>query len=179
MEAKDDSKWEGDHKTHADFANIEQRDEAKSPFNRCNSNANEDEDQPDWVDHIAAFKKEFGDNCEESAVLSRFFAEHAQEFADKSYDDLLESEHEARHAILHNKYLLLWEREMEAFCQFKGIELAELQEQMHDALTDRYTPLFEEHPHHGWVDSALAALSYTHFFNRMLETVRSRKFSHK
>lgn len=114
----------------------------------------------EWVDVISIMKARFGDNCDESATLARFVAKHAREFSGKG-------EHDLEDTALHEEYLRLWESEMEVFCRRQGIELADLQQQMYDALHDRYTALFEEHPHHGWVDSALAALSFEHFSARM------------
>ena len=52
---------------------------------------------------------------------------------------------------------------------------------LYDALNDNFTALFEEHPHHGWVDSALAAISYEHFFKRMVAAAEAgpRRSEHK
>lgn len=61
---------------------------------------------------------------------------------------------------------------MSAFLADEGFDLAEFQRQLHDAKNDNYCALFEEHEHHGWVDSALAAVSYEHFFDRMADAAR-------
>ena len=45
--------------------------------------------------------------------------------------------------------------------------MREFQAQCADALTDRYTALFEEHRHHAFVDDMMAALEYDRFFERM------------
>lgn len=119
-----------------------------------------------WVDQILRLKCEFGEDCDRSATLAHFVADHAMEFKGDG-NDVYSREHESRHALLYKEYLALWECEMEEFCKRRDIGLVELQSQMSDALNDRYTALFEEHPHHGWVDSALAALSYEHFYERM------------
>jgi hypothetical protein len=46
-----------------------------------------------------------------------------------------------------------------------------------DARNRRWCPLFEEHAHHGWVDSCFAAVSYEHFFQRMVDAAQAP--SHK
>lgn len=141
--------------------------EAKWDHKDATPSSKDEDDDDDWVDHIEALKRSFGEDCDESASLRRFVDDHAHEFAGMHGRDLLEMEHSARHAMLHKQYLETWERDMEDFCRRQHIDLSDLREQMLDALNDRYTALFEEHPHHGWVDSAIAALSYDHFFARM------------
>ena len=48
----------------------------------------------------------------------------------------------------------------------------ELPVDLRDAVEDRYCALFEEHEHHGWVDSCFAAVSYEHFYRRMVAAAR-------
>ena len=63
----------------------------------------------------------------------------------------------------------------------EDVDLVDFQQQLYDALNDNFTALFEEHPHHGWVDSALAAISYEHFFQRMVAAAEAgpRRSEHK
>ncbi|KAJ8600471.1 hypothetical protein CTAYLR_001482 [Chrysophaeum taylorii] len=132
----------------------------------------EESSSSSWVDVILKVRRQFGEGCDESAALARFVAENAGAFDGGDFE---QAEHSLEYTALHKEYLALWEREMETFCRREGIALPELEAQMYDALNDRYTALFEEHPHHGWVDSALAAVSYDHFYARMAAAACGRK----
>ena len=140
----------------------------------------QDRPAPPFVDVIERCKDKFG-KPDDLAVLAQFVDAHAREFARIRPDDLLKSEHDLEHTRLHQQYLNLWEKEMEAFLREENVDLVDFQQQLYDALNDNFTALFEEHPHHGWVDSALAAISYEHFFKRMVAAAEAgpRRSEHK
>ena len=133
---------------------------------------------PPFVDVIERCKARFG-KPDDLAVLAAFVDKHARDFANIRADDLLKSEHDLDHTRLHQEYLNLWEKEMETFLRDEDVDLVDFQQQLFDALNDNYTALFEEHPHHGWVDSALAAISYEHFFARMVAAADDDRSDHK
>ena len=118
----------------------------------------------EFVDLILKLQERFGETCSESTLLERFRETHAKRFDDETKGD----EHRLDWTALHEEYLRVWESEVEGYLREEGIDVRDLQDQMDDALSDRYTALFDEHHHHGWVDGMLAALSYEHFYTRMM-----------
>jgi hypothetical protein len=144
----------------------EAKDEAK----------NDDDDASDgepFVDMIAACKVYFGDP-DDLPLLEQFAAEHGRAFAHRQSLDCADEEQDLAHTALHAAYLVKWERCVEAFLRDRGYALLEFQEQLRDAVEDRFCALFEEHAHHGWVDSCFAAVSYEHFYRRMVAASRKR-----
>ena len=130
-----------------------------------------DGDGPEFVDMIAACKDYFGEP-DALPLLERFVEEHSSKFAHRQSLDASEEEQDLVHTELHREYLVRWEAAIEAFLSEKAFSLREFQTQLRDAVEDRYCALFEEHEHHGWVDSCFAAVSYEHFYRRMVAAAR-------
>ena len=127
--------------------------------------------EEEFVDMIAACKDYFGEP-DALPLLERFVDEHSSKFAHRQSLDASEEEQDLVHTELHREYLVRWEAAIEAFLSEKAFSLQEFQAQLRDAVEDRYCALFEEHEHHGWVDSCFAAVSYEHFYRRMVAAAR-------
>mmetsp|Transcript_7171 Transcript_7171/g.10767 ORF Transcript_7171/g.10767 Transcript_7171/m.10767 type:complete len:171 (-) Transcript_7171:234-746(-) len=84
-----------------------------------------------------------------------------------------EEEHKLEYSDLHTQYLELVEGLLKDFIEDQHCTIEEFYASCKDALEDKYCAIFEEHEYHWFVDSLLASMEYSKFFDLMLKSAQN------